>query len=135
MALQRPSKIDVYKWLAGRKAVIAHFSNVAKGDAEGQTYNPDAYYPSDLKRVIEGRIDGSLPCSVIIPTDELNVLTGAARTVGSIGLALGMKHAGSLVGAYPHDDGTQMERFGSARVRSAARSYHSRFREDDYRSP
>src|ERR1700722_476050 len=106
MAFQRPSKMEVYRWLASRKGVIAHFSSVAKGEAEERTFNPHAYYPSDLKRVIEGRIEGSLPCSVVIPTDELDVRTGRERAVGSIGVVLGLKNEFSLVGAYPQDDGT-----------------------------
>jgi hypothetical protein len=71
-------------------------------------WGEELLFPADLKRVLEGRAQGGVSCSVICPGD---VFAGeTAASIGCIGVILRMNSKESLVSATTGDHGTSVDK-------------------------
>lgn len=101
----------IYQILAEHNALIVHFSGAPKGS--GNSCN-DHLFPDDLKNVIDGKAQGGLSCSTVMPND---IFSGIERNAtGCIGLILGLKEKDSLVSAESDDRGSYLDESGSRLV-------------------
>ena len=82
--MEIPEIQDVYKLLREVNGLIVHFSGCPPMHVK--EWDEDLSFPADLKRVISGRAQGGVSCSVVLPGD---VFEGPdAASIGSIGVIL-----------------------------------------------
>lgn len=78
----RPTVSEIHKVLARHNALIVHFSG---GPPMHSTDGPKHSYPDDLRHVLEGKCQGGVCCSTVMPGDTIGEPQNN-NAVGCIGL-------------------------------------------------
>ncbi|ABF12940.1 hypothetical protein ACUXAV_004842 [Cupriavidus metallidurans] len=109
-SLIRPTVGEVYQLLQGVSGLLVHFSGAPKG--AGKTDAERLWFPDDLQKVLDGKAQGGLSASVVMPGDRFGQHY-ASNAVGCVGVILGLHSPQSLRCADAADCGSWTDQTGS----------------------
>jgi hypothetical protein len=99
----KPTVEDIHAFLAGRMALIVHFSGLPKGTGY------QISFPDDLREAIANAGIYRLSCSLIKPGDLYDTDPTRSNATGTIGIIIDLAAANSIIAVDPSDAGSGVD--------------------------